>query len=253
MKVLGIIPARYNSSRFSGKPLASIQGKSMIQRVYEQAKKCQNLNDVVVATDDERIFNHVNNFGGKVLMTSSVHTSGTERCNEAYQIIESKKQHFDIILNIQGDEPFISPTQIDKVIACFTHADIQIATLAKTITDFEELKNPNVVKLVKDNLNRALYFSRFPIPYMRDGLCESSLKNHFFLKHIGLYAFRANILDNLCKLPPSSLEIAEVLEQLRWLENGYCIFVNITEIESISIDTPDDLDKLLKMNLSDLE
>jgi len=243
MRILGIIPARYNSTRFPGKPLVEIKHKSMIQRVYEQALKAGCLSDVIVATDDERILNHVTQFGGKAVMTSAAHKSGTERCLEAYQEITADGSCFDIVINIQGDEPFINPDQIDKVAACFNKDDTQIASLAKIIRDKEELSNPNVVKLVIDNDYKALYFSRYPIPYNRDNKADDAITKNNYLKHVGIYAYRSEILQFICKLPPSKLELSESLEQLRWLENGYRISINLTDAENIAIDTPDDLAK----------
>jgi len=247
MKILGIIPARYNSSRFPGKPLAEINHKSMIQRVYEQVSKAKCLSDVIVATDDERILNHVMGFGGKALMTSSNHKSGTERCWDVYQQI-SEKNNFDIVVNIQGDEPFIDFKQIEKLTACFSNIETQIASLAKVINDLEEINSPNVVKLVIDKNNKALYFSRFPIPYLRDKSVELNRTN--YLKHIGIYAYRSNVLNALCNLETSNLERAESLEQLRWLENGYQIYINFTDSESIAVDTPEDLERAERFAVS---
>jgi 3-deoxy-manno-octulosonate cytidylyltransferase (CMP-KDO synthetase) len=241
LKIIGIIPARYASQRFPGKPLIDIAGKSMIQRVYEQAKKAKCLFDVVVATDDTRIEEHVKNFGGNVIMTSNSHQSGTDRCNEASNNYTEK---IDVIINIQGDEPFIAPEQIELIASCFQKDDTSIATLVKKVKTQEELFNTNTPKVVLDNNQNAIYFSRQPIPFYR-GINESEwLKKHVYYKHIGIYAYRTAILKNLTELKQSSLEVSESLEQLRWIENGYKINVEITDIESISIDSPEDLKKL---------
>ena len=248
MKILGIIPARFNSSRFPGKPLVEINHKSMIQRVYEQVSKAKCLSDVIVATDDERILNHVNEFGGKSVMTSSNHKSGTERCLDVYKQV-SVNNNFDIVVNIQGDEPFIDAAQIEKLTACFKNSETQIASLAKIIKNDEEINNPNVVKLVIDKNNKALYFSRLPIPFLRDKSIKSIEKTNY-LKHIGIYAYRSNVLNAICKLETSNLELTESLEQLRWLENGYQIYINLTDSESIAIDTPEDLIKAERYAIS---
>lgn len=235
MRILGIIPARYASTRFPAKPLVDIAGKSMIQRVYEQTTQASRITKAVVATDDPRIFDHVKKFGGDVVMTSPDHVSGTDRCFEA---LSKQSEKFDYVINIQGDEPFISPKQID-LLGNLLDGNTELATLAKKITDDETLGNPNVVKLVKSVHNEALYFSRFTIPYLRNKV------DHTFFKHIGMYAYRADILDKITKLSVSSLEKAESLEQLRWLENGYRIKVAETEQETIGIDTPEDLEKAI--------
>lgn len=244
MKFIGIIPARYASSRFPGKPLADMDGKPMIQRVYEQV--IQAVDDVCVATDDERIEAAVKAFGGKVVMTSDKHRSGTDRCFEAYQKIGKE---FDVVINIQGDEPFIHPEQIETIKACFTDDEIQIATLVKPFRpddDFEAtLFNPNSPKVVVNKKMEAMYFSRSIIPYIRGKKYTEWLPNHTFYKHIGMYAYRADVLAEITALPQSTLELAESLEQLRWLENGYRIKVGITEQETIGIDTPEDLEKAL--------
>lgn len=244
MKFIGIIPARYASSRFPGKPLADMDGKPMIQRVYEQV--IQAVDDVCVATDDERIEAAVKAFGGKVVMTSDKHRSGTDRCFEAYQKIG---KGFDVVINIQGDEPFIHPEQIETIKACFTDGEIQIATLVKpfrTDDDFETtLFNPNSPKVVVNKKMEAMYFSRSIIPYIRGKKYTEWLPNHTFYKHIGMYAYRADVLAEITALPQSTLELAESLEQLRWLENGYKIKVGITEQVTIGIDTPADLEKAL--------
>lgn len=243
MKILGVIPARYDSSRFPGKPLADIMGKTMIQRVVEQVKKCPLVDEVIVATDDNRIFAHVTDIGGQVIMTRNDHRSGTDRIGEVLDITDPDGLNYDIVINIQGDEPFIDPLQIEQLISLFSNPEVQIGTLAKRITSEEELKNPNVVKVVIGKNLQALYFSRSPVPYHR-GSENHSVGNEKYFKHIGMYAFRSKVLKQLVKLTPTPLETAESLEQLRWLENGYKIQVHITELESVSIDTPADLKKL---------
>ena len=247
MNILGVIPVRYASTRFPGKPLAMIHGKSMIQRVYEQASKSASLHKVVVATDDNRIFDHVKNFGGTVLMTSTEHNSGTERCHEAFNMISREKDNinWNLVINIQGDEPLIDPSQIDKLASLFTNNDrVLIGTLAKKITDLFEITDQNIVKVIFDHNKKALYFSRLPIPFVKDLPETAWLTWSRHYKHIGLYAYRPLILHKLIALPPSPLETAESLEQLRWIENGYDIYVEITETESISVDIPDDLSKI---------
>jgi 3-deoxy-manno-octulosonate cytidylyltransferase (CMP-KDO synthetase) len=243
MQVLGIIPARYASTRFPGKPLVDIGGKSMIQRVYEQAKKCSDLNEVVVATDDDRIFDHVIAFGGSVVMTSSDHQSGTDRCAE----VALKYPDHQVIVNIQGDEPYIDPEQISKVISCFNAQDTQLATLVKKIVSEQELFNTNSPKVILNKNSEAIYFSRSPLPHIR-GQEQSNWLNHFtYFKHIGIYGYRADILQQITELAVSALEKAESLEQLRWIENGYRIKVAETELETFAIDTSDDLKRLLSL------
>jgi len=245
MTILGIIPARYASSRFPGKPLARISGKSIIRRVYEQCNLSSKLDKTIVATDDNRIFQHVIGFGGEAVMTSTKHLNGTSRCFEALQNEEKEKGiSYDIVINIQGDEPFIEPEQIDKIASVFIKSSVQIGTLAKKINDYEELFNSNIVKLVTDSENKALYFSRHPIPFVRDIDEENRLEHAEFYKHIGIYGYRKDVLMKITKLEPGKLELAEQLEQLRWLENGYKITVDFTEHDSIGIDTPEDLLKL---------
>lgn len=239
MKTIGIIPARYASTRFPAKPLAVLGGKPVIQRVYEQVSGV--LDDVLVATDDERIFQAVEAFGGKVCMTSVNHRSGTDRIREAY---ENLGQTYDVVVNIQGDEPFIQPSQIRTVVSCFQDPATQIATLVKPLTPSdgaEALFNPNSPKVVVDNEMHALYFSRSVIPYLRGIPQEEWLSHHTFYKHIGLYAYRSDTLLEITRLPQSSLELAESLEQLRWLQSGYVVKVGISEVETIGIDTPEDL------------
>jgi 3-deoxy-manno-octulosonate cytidylyltransferase (CMP-KDO synthetase) len=244
MKTLGIIPARFASTRLPGKPLLEIAGKSIIQRVYQQARKAALLDDVIVATDDERIFNHVLHFGGTVQMTAPSHQSGTDRCAEIAEILDS----YDLIVNIQGDEPFIHPDQIDLVIQPLIDQEhFSIATLAKPLTKHKELFNPNIVKLVMNKNQQALYFSRSPIPHVRNTREKDWPQSASFFKHIGLYAFRREVLLEVAHLPVSSLEKSESLEQLRWLENGFSIFVNKTDLETIGIDTMEDLKKAKKL------
>ena len=244
MKVLGVIPARYASSRFPGKPLVDIQGKTMIQRVYEQAMKAKSLSKVIVATDDERIFNHVKSFKGEVMMTSDVHQSGTERCAEVINQLTSEA--FDAVVNIQGDEPFINPSQIDSVVEVLKKEQFMIATLVKRVHTEGVIHNPNIVKAVFSSEGKALYFSRSPIPYLRNTPTDEWLSKGEFYKHIGLYAYKSSVLKEIALLPPSRLEQLESLEQLRWLENGYAIGIAETDLETIGIDTPEDL---LKVNI----
>lgn len=245
MKFIGIIPARYSSSRFPGKPLADMAGKPMIQRVYEQVKLA--LDEVWVATDDTRILEAVEAFRGNAVMTSASHKSGTDRCKEAYQKIN---KDFDVIINIQGDEPFIQPEQINAIKDCFDTPNIELATLVKPFKKedgFEALFNNNSPKVVINKNNEAIYFSRSIIPYIRDVHHTEWLDKHTFYKHIGMYAYRVDILNKITELPQSSLELAESLEQLRWIENGYKIKVGYTNVETIGIDTPDDMEKALKL------
>lgn len=239
MKFIGIIPARYASTRFPAKPLALLGGKPVIQRVYEQVAGV--LDEAYVATDDERIEAAVKAFGGKVVMTSVDHKSGTDRCYEAYCKVGSG---YDVVVNIQGDEPFIQRSQLEAVKACFDEETTQIATLVKPFIPadgFDALENVNSPKVVVDKWMNALYFSRSIIPYQRNRDKQEWLAGHTYYKHIGLYAYRASVLKEITALPQSSLELAESLEQLRWLENGYSIKVGLSEVETIGIDTPQDL------------
>lgn len=241
MKFIGIIPARYASTRFPAKPLALLGGKTVIQRVYEQVAGI--LDEAYVATDDERIEAAVKAFGGKVVMTSVNHKSGTDRCYEAFTKVG---EGYDVIVNIQGDEPFIQPSQLEAIKACFDDDKTQIATLVKPFTPadgFDALKNVNSPKVVVDKQMNALYFSRSIIPYQRNADKCEWLQGHTYYKHIGLYAYRAEVLKEITSLSQSSLEKAESLEQLRWLENGYTIKVGITNVETIGIDTPEDLER----------
>lgn len=244
MKFMAIIPSRYASSRFPGKPLADMNGKPMIQRVYEQVRK--SISDVYVATDDERIFEAVKSFHGNVVMTSASHRSGTDRCNEAYHKIG---QSFDVVLNIQGDEPFVFPEQIDLLKDCFTDSSVEIATLVKPFKQTDglaALKNPSSPKVVLSKELFAIYFSRSIVPYLRDVDSEEWLNQHVFYKHIGIYGYRTDVLNKITQLPAGILEKAESLEQLRWIENGFKIKTSITEHETIGIDTPQDLQNALK-------
>lgn len=243
MRFIGIIPARFASTRFPGKPLADLSGKPVIQRVYEKVAGIFDL--AVVATDDQRIYDAVVGFGGKAIMTSDTHTSGTDRCYEAYCKVGTP---YDVIVNIQGDEPFIQLEQLQIIKACFENPDTQIATLVKPFTaedGNEALFNPNSPKVVLNKNNEALYFSRSVIPYLRGADTKDWLSLHTFYKHIGLYAYRPEVLAQITALPVSTLEKAESLEQLRWLENGYSIKVGITTQETIGIDTPEDLEKAI--------
>ena len=241
MNFIGIIPARYASTRFPGKPLARIGQMTMIERVWRQVRRV--LDDVWVATDDSRIYDAVKEFGGNVVMTSTEHRSGTDRCREAY---EKVGRGYDIVVNIQGDEPFIRRSQLEAVKACFEDASTQIATLVKPFScedGPEALENPNSPKVVVDASMKALYFSRSVIPYLRNVERSEWLSHHTYYKHIGLYAYRAEVLQEITALPQSPLELAESLEQLRWLENGYSIKVGLTDVETIGIDTPQDLER----------
>jgi 3-deoxy-manno-octulosonate cytidylyltransferase (CMP-KDO synthetase) len=241
MKILAVIPSRYASTRFPGKPLVDIKGKTMIQRVYEQAKLCKSFADVIVATDDQRILKHVKSFGGKVMMTNENHPSGTDRCAEVLTKLDEK---YDAVVNVQGDEPFIQPEQLEQLIACFKNPKTQIATLVKKIDTTDDLLNINLPKVIFNKEMKAIYFSRLPIPGQKSVDTEQWVQNHPYYRHIGLYGYRADVLKEITKLSPSPLENIESLEQLRWLEADYTITVSITEFESIGIDTPNDLNKI---------
>jgi len=243
MRILGVIPARYESSRFPGKPLIDIAGKSMIERVYRQCLKSSSLSKVIVATDDQRISDHVSSFGGNVVMTSNTHQSGTDRCAE----VANNYPEFDVLINIQGDEPMIDPNQIDLLSKCFEDPKTNIATLVKKISTNEELFNENTPKVILNKNKEAILFSRTAIPFLRGKTRDSWIEHYTYYKHIGIYGFRTNILQELTKLPLSGLETAEALEQLRWIENGYRIHAAITVKESQAVDTPEDLEKLLKL------
>lgn len=241
MRYVGIIPARYGSSRFPGKPLAKLGGRCVIEWVYSQASKV--LDDVVVATDDERIYDEVKRFGGKVEMTSVNHKSGTDRCWEAYQKAGIAA---DVVINIQGDEPFIQPEQIEGLMSCFNDADTDIATMVKPFergTKYEVLENPNCVKCVRGEKGEALYFSRSVVPYLRGVDKDEWSEKETYYKHLGIYAYRTDVLARIVKMPQGRAEKIESLEQLRWLENGLKIKTAITDIETVGIDTPEDLAK----------
>jgi len=240
MKILGIIPSRFGSTRFPGKALVDIQGTSMIQRVYRQTQKTSLLSKVVVATDHQKIFDHVKNFGGNVTMTSPDHLSGTDRCREA---LYQEKESYDFVINIQGDEPLIDPQQIDTL-AGHLDESTEVATLAKKIQQQDELFNPNVVKVVFDQNHRALYFSRSTIPFIQRHAQKTRLESHPCYKHLGIYAYRSDLLQKYTELEISQLEKSESLEQLRWLDNGYSIQIVETDLETIGVDTPEDLEKI---------
>jgi 3-deoxy-manno-octulosonate cytidylyltransferase (CMP-KDO synthetase) len=243
MKILGIIPSRYESSRFPGKPLIDIAGKSMIQRVYEQSLKSNLINELVVATDDQRIFDHVESFGGNVMMTSNAHTSGTDRCGEVVE----KYTDFDIIINIQGDEPLIRPEQLDELLVAFKNSDVKLATLIKKMSSIEDVLNPNRIKVVLDKDKNGVYFSRSPIPFIANTDKSEWLQKADFWKHIGIYAWRSDVLSKIIALPKTELEQQESLEQLRWIYNGYKIATVETEIETPNVDAPEDLKKVLSL------
>ena len=240
MRILGIIPSRYNSSRFPGKPLANILGKSMIQRVYDQSQKCNLLNKVVVATDDERISFHVKSFGGNVMMTSKNHESGTDRCGE---VIRKLEEYSDIVVNIHGHEPFINPNQITQLLKMFENTNIQIASLARKIDNYETYSNINIVKVFFDEKNIVKGFER------ESKLKEEDFENYNTYKHIGIYAFRTNILNEIIDLNPTENEKKLNLEQLRWIENKYSIHIGITEIDSLSVDKIEDIEKISEFHL----
>jgi 3-deoxy-manno-octulosonate cytidylyltransferase (CMP-KDO synthetase) len=243
MRILGIIPARFASTRFPGKVLADIRGKSMIQRVYEQALLATTLHKVIVATDDERVKLEAERFHAEVVMTKSDHISGTDRCQEAYQKLG---EPFDFIINIQGDEPFIKPEQIDTLVKCLTQ-ESELATLIKKIEEQSILQNTGNVKVVFNTQMEALYFSRQPIPFLRGISPTEWLSKTDYYEHVGLYAYRVDVLQKICSLQPSTLELAESLEQLRWLENGFRIKVQPTEWDSYCIETPEDLTHILQL------
>lgn len=245
LRVLGIIPARYASTRLPGKPLADIGGKSMVQRVLERAARSNSLLELVVATDDQRIFDHVVSLGGHAVMTDAAHPSGTDRCYQA--LTQLGKERYDAVVNIQGDEPFLVPEQIDELCGTLAHATGGIATLAHALTDDRDLDDPGKVKIVTDVHRDALYFSRAAIPVLRKHSPGERHGAFPFLKHIGLYAYRSEVLAQLVQLAPSSLERAESLEQLRWLENGFKVRVGITEHPSFCVDTPADLEEARRM------
>lgn len=238
MKFIGIIPARYASTRFPGKPLALLGGKPVILHVYEKVAAV--LEAAYVATDDERIYDVVKSFGGQVVMTRTDHKSGTDRIEEA---IEKIGGEWDVVVNVQGDEPFVAKSQLDTICHCFDDPTTQIATLGKPFENMEAVQNPNSPKIVVDNMGFAMYFSRSVIPYVRGKEKSSWLTHYPFLKHLGIYAYRKDVLRQVTQLPQSSLEIAESLEQLRWLQNGFKIKVGTTDVETVGIDTPQDLER----------
>lgn len=238
MKFIGIIPARYASTRFPGKPLALLGGKPVIQHVYEKVAAV--LETAYVATDDERIYDVVKSFGGQVVMTRTDHKSGTDRIEEA---IEKIGGEWDVVVNVQGDEPFVAKSLLDTICHCFDDPTTQIATLGKPFESMEAVQNPNSPKIVVDNMGFAMYFSRSVIPYVRGKEKSSWLTHYPFLKHLGIYAYRKDVLRQITQLPQSSLEIAESLEQLRWLQNGFKIKVGTTDVETVGIDTPQDLER----------
>ena len=232
MKVIGIIPSRYKSTRFPGKPLVDILGKSMIQRVYELCKKCTSLSEIIVATDDKRILNHVIKFGGQAIITDASHKSGTDRCNE---VIQKINKNYDVIINIQGDEPYINPLQIKEIINLFKNENVQIGTLVKKIDNLNDIDNKNTVKTLLDQNLNALNFSR---------KITNFSTNYSYYKHIGIYGFKKEILSEICQLKQSENELREKLEQLRWIDNNYKIKVGITDFDSISVDSKEDLEKI---------
>jgi 3-deoxy-manno-octulosonate cytidylyltransferase (CMP-KDO synthetase) len=240
---LAIIPARYNSTRFPGKPLADMAGKTMIQRVYERVASTEEIDDVVVATDDGRIYDHVLSFGGQVKMTREDHQSGTDRVAEVAKLFPQAK----VIVNVQGDEPFVDPRQIAAVVAPFEDVQVAITTLARPITEEGDMFSPNVVKVVRNYCGQALYFSRHAIPYLRDVPIGLWIDKKKHLQHLGLYAYRAEVLQQLTMLPKGELEGDESLEQLRWLHAGYTIYVGLTDLPAIGIDTPEDLMRAVKL------
>ncbi len=243
MKAIGIIPARYASSRFQGKPLVDIRGKTMIHRVYEQAIQAQELDEVIIATDDVRIENEVHTFGGKCCMTDAALPSGTDRV----AAVLKQNPDYDLVINIQGDEPFINPTQIDQLCHFLReNPSFEIATMATKILNHEAIFSPDLVKVVFDKMNKALYFSRHPIPYVRGAEKASWMEKQAYYQHIGIYGFRAKTLLQITDYPQSELEKAESLEQLRWLEHGHSIGITFTDEKTVGIDTPEDLEKLLK-------
>jgi 3-deoxy-manno-octulosonate cytidylyltransferase (CMP-KDO synthetase) len=246
MRFLGIIPARYASTRFPGKPLVDIAGKTMIQRVYERAAEA--LKEVWVATDDARIEQAVEGFGGRVVMTSEACPSGTDRCREAAdKITATRGGHFDVVINIQGDEPFLHPEMLEKLMSCFDDETADIATLVNPILYPEDIFNLSEAKVVFDKNKNALYFSRSPVPYVIEVEEADWLGQHRFYKHVGVYAYRMNALREITELSVSSLEATERLEQNRWLENGYTIRVEITDHESVPVDTPEDLERIQRL------
>jgi 3-deoxy-manno-octulosonate cytidylyltransferase (CMP-KDO synthetase) len=246
MKKIAIIPARYASSRFPGKPLALLNGKPMVMWVYDAVFDSKLFDKVVVATDDERIFNQVNALGGIAMMTNKGHSCGTQRCEQVVQELASKGEVYDVVVNVQGDEPLISKEQLALILSCFDTPKVEIATLSKKIDNQQDVLDPNVVKVVFAN-DRALYFSRSAIPFTRDIELSQALNQGVFYKHIGIYAYRFDVLKKIVHLEKSNLESLESLEQLRWLENGFEIKIKSTSFESIGVDTPEDLKRVNDM------
>jgi 3-deoxy-manno-octulosonate cytidylyltransferase (CMP-KDO synthetase) len=242
--IVGIIPARYSSTRFPGKALCDIKGKTMVQRVYEQAKRSTHLHKVVVATDDQRIIDNVLSFGGEVIMTASTHPSGTDRCWDALQQL---KEQYQYVINIQGDEPFINPKQIDELASVLKDGTTELATQMIPVDSYEMLADEGEVKIVLNSNNEALYFSRAIIPYIKNADKKEWHKHFQYYRHVGMYAYRSDVLEKITKLPVSSLEKVESLEQLRWVENGFKIKCVPTAFDSHCIDTPEDLEKMLKV------
>lgn len=247
MKVIGIIPARYASTRFPAKPLVDIAGQTMIQRVYQQAKHAASLDEVIVATDDQRIYDHVKSFAGNVIMTDTNHQSGTDRCTEVIENISG----FDVAINIQGDEPFIDPQQIDLLVSCFTNPSIDIATLVRKVDRKEDLFNENKPKVIVSNTGKAIYFSRQAIPFLRGVKQEEWLNHRPYYNHIGIYGYKTSVLKQISTLPVSDLELMESLEQLRWIDNGYVIQTAISNHSNDAIDTPEDLNYILEKYFKD--
>jgi len=243
MKVLVVIPARYASTRFPGKPLALLGGETIVSRVYHRVKAVESVSDVYVATDDQRIFDHVISFGGKdaAMMTASTHHSGTDRCGEVLQKLEAQGRNYDVVINVQGDEPFIDPEQVEILAKSFEDPSVQIATLVTHFPSTDDLLSPNNAKVVVSEQGKALYFSRQPIPFRRGVPVERWLEEGKYYKHVGIYAFRSDVLHKVCALKPAPLEESEKLEQLRWLSAGYQISVVETNHSNIGIDTPEDL------------
>ena len=237
MKTVGIIPARYGSTRFPGKPLTLIHGRSMIERVYRRASEAGSLSGVIVATDDQRIFDHVKGFGGEVMMTSEAHQSGTDRCAEVVSGLDS----VDLVVNIQGDEPYIHPGQIDLLVNCLISTGAPIATLVKVVTEPSDLENVNIPKVVLSKAGKALYFSRSLVPFSKPEQRHEMFRNGLYYKHIGIYGYKASVLPELAALPKGVLENMESLEQLRWLENGYEIRAAVSEHDNIAVDIPQDV------------
>ncbi len=240
-KILAVIPARYGSTRFPGKPLVNIGGKTMIRRVYEQVRQVPEISEIIVATDDERIMDAVQSFGGKAMLTDPSHQSGTDRCAE---VVKKMPSSYDVVINVQGDEPFINPQSIRELCRLFQREEVFIGTLIKKISSEAVLFDPNKPKVIIDKTGKALYFSRHPIPFLRQQPENRWLETHTYYQHIGIYGFASATLTEVTRLQVSTLEKAEALEQLRWLENGYDIYTHITSFESIGIDSPEDLERI---------